>query len=84
MTYEEQIEILIKDYCTESEAIKHLKRGTVVFEDFETYFSDYMTEWNCTSEEIEEFKKMIETKKPVRDWGVVENGGKTYYIAYCL
>lgn len=84
MTHEEQIAILTKNYCTESEAEKHLKRGAVVFEDFETHFFDYMSEWNCSDEEAREFQEMIKTKVPIEDWGVVIDNGKTYYISYCL
>ena len=35
MTREKQIEILMEDRCTKSEAEKHLKNGTTIFEDFE-------------------------------------------------
>ena len=30
------------------------------------------------------FREMVETKKPLSDWGVVEKDGKTYYIMYVL
>lgn len=36
-------------------------------------------------EDFEEvLRKMIETKEPFPDWGIVELNGKTYYIMYCL
>lgn len=79
------------DRCTRSEAEKHLKRGSTVFEDFEENFDLYMDEWesSCIDEEeytqmVNSYKKMIETGEPVTDWGVVKENGKTYYIQYVL
>lgn len=55
-----------------------------MLEDFEEHFNDYMAEWNIPEEEQTEYKKMITDKVPVVDWGIVEDGGKTYYIMYAL
>ena len=82
MTNEKKIEIIVKDGCTKREAVKALARGSEVFEDFEERFSDYMIEWNISEEEQENFKKMIETKRPIEDWGIVDDNGKIYYIMY--
>ena len=76
MTREKQIEILMEDRCTKSEAEKHLKNGTIIFEDFEENFEKYMDE--------EVYRNMIETGEPITDWGVVKLEGKTYYIQYVL
>lgn len=84
MTREREIEILMKDNCTKSESEKHLKNGSTVFEDFEEHFDDYMKEWDIEEEEILAYRKMIDEKIPVQDWGVVEDNGKTYYIMYVL
>ncbi len=84
MTREREIEILMMDHCTRAEAEKHLSRGTLVFDDFEEFFEKYMSEWGIEGEEKEEYKTMIKDKKPVMDWGIVEDGGKTYYISYAL
>lgn len=84
MTREMEIEILMEDGCTKSEAEKHLKNGTTIFEDFEENFVKYMDEWNGDEEERKEYKKMIETGNPATDWGVVKKDGKTYYIMYVL
>ena len=83
---EREIEILMLDRCTKSDAEKHLKNGSTVFEgdDFEKFFDDYMKEWNIEEEDIEEYRKMITDKIPVRDWGIVEDNGETYYIMYVL
>ena len=91
MTREMEIEILMKDRCTKSEAEKHLKNGTTIFEDFEKNFEKYMEEWKYLAEDEEEYnnmvksyRNMIETGEPVTDWGVVKLEGKTYYIMYVL
>lgn len=80
------LEILMMDGCTKSEAEKHLERGTTVFEgeDFEKNFESYMDEWDVGEEEREQYRAMIDQKKPAPDWGIVEDGGKTYYIMYVL
>lgn len=92
MTREREMEILMDDRCTKSEAERHLKNGSIVFEDFEENFDKYMEEWKTGYEEdsedciemVENYKKMIETGIPVTDWGVVKKDGKTYYIMYVL
>ena len=58
MTREKQIEILMEDRCTKSEAEKHLKNGTTIFEDFEENFDKYMEEW----------KYLAGTKKNIITW----------------
>lgn len=80
------LEILMMDGCAKSEAEKHLKNGTTVFEgeDFEKNFDSYMDEWGIDKEERAEYKAMIDEKKPAADWGIVEREGKTWYIMYCL
>ena len=78
------IEILMMDGCTKREAEQHLNNGTIVFEDFEENFDSYMNDWDVSEEDIPKFRKMIDEKKPSRDWGIVESDGKTYYIMYCL
>ena len=84
MTREMEIEILMEDRCTKSEAEKHLKNGTIIFEDFEENFEKYMEEWDIEEEEREAYRKMIETGEPITDWGIVEKYGEKYYIQYAL
>lgn len=90
MTRQEKIEILMEDRCTKSEAEKHLKNGTTIFEDLEENLQKYISEWdylNDPNDDItftEKVKKMVESKKPMDDWGIVEKDGKTYYIMYVL
>ena len=84
MTREREIEILMKDGCTRTEAEKHLKDGAIIFEDFEENFDSYMKEWDCNEEEKEAYRKMIDSKNPATDCGVVDRDGNTYYIMYAL
>ena len=78
------VEILMKNGCTKTEAEKHLKNGSTIFTDFEENFTQYMDEWGVDEEEREEYKQMIEGKNSLPDWGIVKDAGKVYYIAYCL
>lgn len=78
------VEVLMKDGCTKVEAENHLKKGTQVMDDFEEHFEDYMIEWSVSDEDAEDYKRMIETKIPLSDWGIVQTENNTYYIAYVL
>ena len=80
------IEVLMKNGYSKRKAEEELKRGTVVFEgeDFERHFDDYMEEWGVDEEEQEKYRKMLEEKIALPDWGIVEDNGNTYYIMYCL
>ena len=80
------VEILMMDGCTKSEAEKHLKNGTIVFdgEDFENNFYNYMNEWEIGVEDIPSYEIMIKERNPIEDWGIVEHDGKTFYIMYVL
>lgn len=84
MTKEREIELLMMDRCTKSEAEKHLKNGSTIFEDFEENIESYLDEWNIEEEDKDEYRKMVTDKIPARDWGIVEDNGKTYYIMYVL
>ena len=55
MTREMEIEILMEDRCTKSEAEKHLKNGTIIFDDFEENFDKYMEEWKYLADDEEEY-----------------------------
>lgn len=79
----DDIKILMMDGCTESEAKKHLERGTFICDDLPENFESYVQDWGL-DEEREAIKKMIDTKEPAKDWGVVESGGKLYFIQYVL
>lgn len=84
MTREREIELLMLDRCTKSEAEKHLKNGSTIFEDFEKNIESYLDEWNIEEEDKDKYRKMVTDKIPARDWGIVEDNGKTYYIMYVL
>lgn len=74
------IEVLMKNGYSKRKAEEELKRGTVVFEgeDFERHFDDYMEEWGIDEEEQEKYKKMLDKKTALPDWGIVEDNGNTY------
>lgn len=85
MTTERQIEILMEDGCTKSEAKKYLDRnGVTIFtaEDFEGNFDRYMEEWYIDEDDLQAYKDMIEKKIPIVDWGIVTDEEGTYYIMY--
>ena len=84
MTREKEIEILIKDGCTKSDAERHLKNGTIIFDDFEENLETYLNEWDIEEEDRDEFRKMVFDKIPVGYWGIVNEDEKTYYIMYSL
>lgn len=63
---------------------KSSKKGTQVIDDFEKHFADYMIEWSVSDEDAEDYKRMIETKTPLSDWGIVQTENNTYYIVYVL
>lgn len=80
----DEIKILMMDGCTESEAKKHLERGTMVYSDMEENFDKYAEEWQLDEDEREAIRNMIDTKEPAQDWGAVEIDCKTYFIQYVL
>lgn len=82
----DEIKILMENGSTRSEAEKHLKNGTIIFDeqDLKDNFDFYMDERCVEDEEKEKYRKMLETHEPVADWGVVENDGTYYYIEYVL
>ena len=80
----DEIKILMMDGCTESEAKKHLERGTMVYRDMQENFDKYAEEWQIDEEEREAIRNMIDNKEPAQDWGVVEIDGKVYFIQYVL
>ena len=84
MTREKEVELLMKDGDTRSEAEKHLKDGAMILEDLAENLESYLDEWDIEEEDREAYRNMIENKIPVADWGIVEDGGKTFYIMYVL
>lgn len=84
MTREKEIELLMKDGDTRSEAEKHLKDGAMIIEDLAENLESYLDEWDVEEEDREAYRNMVENKIPVADWGIVEDDGKTFYIMYVL
>ena len=75
-----EIEILMLDGCTRSEAEKHLKNGTVIFTDLAENLESYLDEWDVEAEDRDKYHRMVNDKIPARDWGIVEDN----YIMYIL
>lgn len=84
MTREKEVELLMKDGDTRSEAEKHLKDGAMIIEDLAENLESYLDEWDIDEEDREAYRNMVENKIPVAGWGIVEDGGKTFYIMYVL
>ena len=59
---EEDITIMMLDGKTRNECIKHLEKGSIVYEDLEEKFELYMQGYDYTEEEVAQFKRMIEDK----------------------
>lgn len=79
-----EIEIMMTAGCTKEEAKKHLKNGSLIFEDFEENYEDYAKEWEYDEDELKKLKEMVDNKKPMADWDIVKYNDKTYYIEYAL
>lgn len=90
MTMQEQIEILMDDGCTKSEAEKHLKNGSTVYYDLEENLDKYLADWSYLDDGVggvkytDSVRKMVRTGEPLTDWGIVKKNGKNYYIEYVL
>jgi len=79
MSRDLEIAVLMKDKCTESEAIKHLDKGTIVFENPDEWI-DSLKDCNCyEGETIEDVRA-----RKVPDVSIVEYDGHEYLIEYCL
>ena len=53
MTREKEIELLMKDGDTRSEAEKHLKDGAMIIEDLAENLESYLDEWEVEEEDRE-------------------------------
>lgn len=86
MTREQEINILIKDGETKQNAIRYIEHGTAIFEENELkkYLEMYLDEWEIEEEDRKEYRKMLKTKKPMKDWGVVKDDETYYFIEYAL
>lgn len=84
MTREDEIKVLMKDRCTKKEAEDALKRGSIVYPDFEENLELYLAEAEemIDKEYSERLRRMVETQTEICDWSIVEMGGKRYYIQY--
>lgn len=63
MTMQEQIEILMDDGCTKSEAEKHLKNGSTVYYDLEENLDKYLADWAYLDDDLGGVKYTDSVKK---------------------
>lgn len=76
---ERDIAILMEDRCTERDAIRHLKDGTVVYEDPKVYFHNLIGCGSYDGETIEDARA-----GKLADVSVVTYEGHEYLIDYAL
>ena len=87
MTREQKIAILMEDKCTMQEAKNYVdKNNAAIFTASELL--EEVKYWKLEDEDPEaceaEYLNMINNKKPLPDWGIVDYEGTTYYIGYIL
>ena len=86
MDRRKEIEILVKDGATRSEAKYHLDRGTIVYEvaDFLEFFEEYTQA--CEPEDKERITSFVEEGKDgvCGDYAMVTYDGAQYLIEYVL
>lgn len=81
------LEVIMADGHTKKEAEKYLHNGSLVLpeNDFKKHFITYMKEWNVDEQqEIDKYRKMIDTKEAMMDWGIVNVNNVTYFIQYFI
>lgn len=78
MTHEQEIAILMEDYCTAKEAEKHLKDGTIIFENPDDYIEMLKDGGSYEGETIEDIRKGMP------DVSMVTYKGHEYLIMYIL
>lgn len=92
---ERDINIIMEDNCTRSDAIKHLKKGTEIFKidewleyivtDYGYYDGSEDQEIIADCETIEELKKLVYNERFIDSTtSAVDYEGQRYIISYCL
>lgn len=83
MTKEMMIEILKEDRCTQAEAERFIKSGTIIFEEIFEDAGDFLDFINKFKEEYEERYTLDDVKNGyVADTSCVIYNDKEYYIVY--
>lgn len=82
MTREKKIAILMEDYCTQKEAIKHLDAGASIFTEAE--IDAYLDEFNKDAYDEDDILTREDFEQHKDCCSVVMYEGKKYYIAYVL
>lgn len=77
---EEEVRILMADHgCTQSEAINHLLRGTIIYDSADEMFDSWKECGVYNGETADDVRKY-----KVRDVSAVTYNGKEYFVEYCL
>lgn len=82
-----ELEILMLDHCTETEAKRFIENGASVYGERELIWmieNEMSDDMGYDDEDRQRMLDMIKTHTPVSDWSVVEYGNETYYISYVL
>lgn len=83
MTREKQIEILMADRCTKSEAEKLLKLGTIIFDE-KSEFLEHINEGMEEDEDKEPYTLDDVKNGWVENASVTNYEGKEFYIVYIV
>lgn len=79
MDESKKIKILMQDRCTRKEAEKHLKTGTIIYDDPQEYI-DNLKENDCFDPEHDTLENY---RRGVPDISMVKYNNREYLIAYC-
>lgn len=83
LTDEQKIAILMEDHCTSAEAKKFVTTNNATIYTADELINE-MQYWGLEDNEKLDYLQMINAKKALPDWGIVDYEGKTYYIGYIL
>ena len=92
---EKDINIIMEDNCTKSDAIKHIKKGTEIFKadewldyivrDYGYYDGSEDQEIIAGCETIEELKNLVYNERFIDSTtSAIDYEGQRYIISYCL
>lgn len=84
MTREKEVELLMKDGDTRSEAEKHLKDGAMIIEDLEENLENYLDEWGVEEEDREAYRNMIEKRSRLQTGESLKMAEKLFILCMCF
>lgn len=83
MTREKEVELLMKDGDTRSEAEKHLKDGAVIIEDLAENLGSYLDEWDVDEEDRGAYRNMIEKRSLLQAGELLKMAEKLFISCMC-